>query len=89
MLPCGAGKTLLGISICCKLKKDTLIVCPGDVSAEQWRQQLERWTCEINPEQIMVLTSKTEKKFELNTKSREGVVLISTYPFLSGKLTVK
>jgi superfamily II DNA or RNA helicase len=38
VLPCGAGKTLLGISACCKIKKDTLIVCSGDVLVEQWRR---------------------------------------------------
>lgn len=30
VLPCGAGKTLLGISILCKVKKETLIVCSSD-----------------------------------------------------------
>lgn len=30
VLPCGAGKTLLGISILCKIKREALIVCSSD-----------------------------------------------------------
>ena len=33
VLPCGAGKTLLGIAICAKIKKETLIVCSSDSGA--------------------------------------------------------
>jgi DNA excision repair protein ERCC-3 len=38
VLPCGAGKTLLGIAICAKIKKETLIVCSSDSGAEQWKR---------------------------------------------------
>lgn len=38
VLPCGAGKTLLGISICAKVRKETLIVCSSDSGAEQWKR---------------------------------------------------
>ncbi|CCW68459.1 unnamed protein product [Phytomonas sp. Hart1] len=40
LLPCGAGKTLLGIMIMCKVKKPTLVVCAGSVSVEQWKNQI-------------------------------------------------
>ncbi|XQJ29932.1 DNA repair helicase and transcription factor protein, putative [Leishmania guyanensis] len=40
LLPCGAGKTLLGIMLMCKVKKPTLVVCAGSVSVEQWRSQI-------------------------------------------------
>ena len=38
VLPCGAGKTLLGISVACKIKKETLIICSGEVGVEQWKR---------------------------------------------------
>lgn len=38
VLPCGAGKTLLGIAICTKIKKETLIVCSSDSGADQWKR---------------------------------------------------
>lgn len=44
VLPCGAGKTLLGISICAKVRKETLIVCSSDSGADQWKREIEKWT---------------------------------------------
>ncbi|KAG8346276.1 hypothetical protein TRVL_02892 [Trypanosoma vivax] len=40
VLPCGAGKTLVGIMLLCKVKKPTLILCAGSVSVEQWKNQI-------------------------------------------------
>lgn len=40
LLPCGAGKTLLGIMLMCKVRKPTLVICAGSVSVEQWRNQI-------------------------------------------------
>lgn len=40
VLPCGAGKTLVGIMLLCKVKKPTLIVCAGAVSVDQWKSQI-------------------------------------------------
>ena len=34
VLPCGAGKTLTGITAACTIKKSTLVVCTSQVSAE-------------------------------------------------------
>lgn len=89
VLPCGAGKTLLGISTCCKIKKDTLIVCSGDVLVEQWRREILKWTSEIHPDQITVLTSRTDKFFKFNPKDDRGMILISTYSYLANKLMDK
>lgn len=40
VLPCGAGKTLVGIMLLSKVKKPTLIVCAGAVSVDQWKSQI-------------------------------------------------
>lgn len=89
VLPCGAGKTLLGISTCCKIKKDTLIVCSGDVLVEQWKREILKWTSEIHPDQIGVLTSRTDRFFKFNVKEERGMILISTYSYLANKLMNK
>ena len=34
VLPCGAGKTLTGISASCTMKKSTLVICNSNVSGE-------------------------------------------------------
>ena len=31
-MPCGAGKTLLGIAIAVRIKRSTLVICNGDAS---------------------------------------------------------
>ena len=38
VLPCGAGKTLTGITAACYVKKSVLVLCNSNVSVEQWRQ---------------------------------------------------
>jgi superfamily II DNA or RNA helicase len=88
VLPCGAGKTLLGISVACKIKKDTLIICSGEVAVEQWRREILKWTSEVQPDQIVALTSRTDKNWKRNPKDERGKILISSYPYLTSKLIV-
>ena len=35
VLPCGAGKSLVGITACCTVKKSALVLCDSGVSVEQ------------------------------------------------------
>ena len=45
VLPCGAGKTLVGIGVMDRLKTHTLILATGTVAVRQWRRELlERTT---------------------------------------------
>jgi len=37
VLPCGAGKTLTGITAASHIKKSVLVLCNSNVSVEQWR----------------------------------------------------
>jgi len=34
VLPCGAGKTLTGITAACTIKKNTIVLCTSGVSVE-------------------------------------------------------
>lgn len=40
VLPCGAGKTLVGVMMVAAVKRRTLIVCAGSVSVTQWKNQI-------------------------------------------------
>ena len=40
VLPCGAGKTIIGMGIITNLKFNTLIICPNIVAARQWIDEL-------------------------------------------------
>ena len=37
ILPCGAGKSLVAVEVIQRIKKNTVIFCESQVSAEQWR----------------------------------------------------
>ncbi|KAG0436917.1 General transcription and DNA repair factor IIH helicase subunit XPB [Dictyocoela muelleri] len=78
VLPCGSGKTLVGITAICTIKKPCLIICTSAVSVEQWRQQLIQFTT-ISPNTITRFTSDKKEKIE--------DIVITTYTMLaySGK----
>lgn len=40
VLPCGAGKTIIGMGVISNLKCNTLIICPNIVAARQWIDEL-------------------------------------------------
>jgi len=51
VLPCGAGKTVVGIATMCNVRSHTLIIVPNIVAARQWRNELLERT-NITEEQI-------------------------------------
>ena len=40
VLPCGAGKTLVGVTAACTVKKRVMVLCTSGVAVEQWRSQV-------------------------------------------------
>ncbi len=40
ILPCGSGKTVVAIHAACRLKTNTLILCPNVTSVHQWKREL-------------------------------------------------
>ncbi|HEY7908651.1 MAG TPA: helicase-associated domain-containing protein [Thermomicrobiales bacterium] len=44
LLPCGAGKTLVGIAAAATLQARTLVLCPGRTNAAQWERAFRAWT---------------------------------------------
>ncbi|EMR10265.1 hypothetical protein PNEG_01530 [Pneumocystis murina B123] len=77
VLPCGTGKTLVGITAACTIKKSVLVLCTSSVSVMQWRQQFLQWS-NIKNEDIAVFTSDNKEKF----KGESGVI-ISTYSMIA------
>ncbi|NWF95952.1 MAG: DEAD/DEAH box helicase [Candidatus Thorarchaeota archaeon] len=51
VLPCGAGKTMVGIGVMHRLQTSTLILCPNVVAVRQWIAELLDKTT-LKPEQI-------------------------------------
>ncbi|KAH8653450.1 P-loop containing nucleoside triphosphate hydrolase protein [Xylariales sp. PMI_506] len=81
VLPCGAGKTLVGITAACTIKKGTIVLCTSTMSAHQWRQEFLKWS-NIDPRDITVFTAEKKDKFPGNTG-----IIVTTYPMVtqSGK----
>ncbi|RLV90925.1 DNA repair helicase RAD25 [Spathaspora sp. JA1] len=77
VLPCGAGKTLVGITAACTIRKSVIVLCTSSVSVMQWRQQFLQW-CTIQPENVAVFTSENKEMFT----SDSGLV-VSTYSMVA------
>jgi DNA excision repair protein ERCC-3 len=60
VLPCGAGKTVIGISAMAELKVNTLIVTTNVASVHQWIRELTDKT-DIDPSDIGEYTGDTKK----------------------------
>lgn len=77
VLPCGAGKTLVGITAACTIRKSVIVLCTSSVSVMQWRQQFLQW-CTIQPENVAVFTSENKQMF----RGESGLV-VSTYSMVA------
>lgn len=73
MLPCGAGKSLVGVSAACRIKKSCLCLATNAVSVDQWAFQFKLWST-IKDDHISRFTSDNKEKF----KGMAGVV-VTTY----------
>lgn len=58
LLPCGAGKTIVGVAAICQAGVPTLILGPSRSVADQWRSTLLGSTS-LNPEQVSVLSGNS------------------------------
>ncbi|KAK4787995.1 hypothetical protein SAY86_019314 [Trapa natans] len=73
VLPCGAGKSLVGVSAACRIRKSCLCLATNAVSVDQWAFQFKLWST-IKDEQICRFTSDSKERFRGNA----GVV-VATY----------
>ncbi|KAG8745842.1 DNA repair helicase RAD25 [Ceratobasidium sp. 414] len=77
VLPCGAGKTLVGITAACTIKKSTLVLATSGVSVMQWKREFMQWS-NITDKQISVFTADQKEKFA----GASGIV-VSTYSMIA------
>lgn len=77
VLPCGAGKTLVGITAACTVKKSAIILCTSAMSVVQWKYEFLKWS-NINPDDIAIFTSGEKER--LNQKAG---IIICTYSMVT------
>ncbi|OQS01120.1 TFIIH basal transcription factor complex helicase XPB subunit [Achlya hypogyna] len=77
VLPCGAGKTLTGVTAASTIKKSCLCLCTSAVSVEQWTQQFKMWT--TIPEKKIARFTSVEKDYI----DPESGVIVTTYTMVA------
>jgi DNA excision repair protein ERCC-3 len=73
VLPCGAGKTIVGMAVMAQLQENTLILTTSQTSTEQWRRELLDKT-DLNPADIAEYSSQ---------RKDTGAVTLVTYQMLT------
>jgi len=77
VLPCGAGKTLTGVTASQTIKKSVVCLATNAVSVLQWKYQFQLWTS-IPDENIAVFTSDQKDNLPAGP-----CVLVTTYTMIS------
>ncbi|KAG9315264.1 P-loop containing nucleoside triphosphate hydrolase protein [Chiua virens] len=77
VLPCGAGKTLVGITAACTIKKSCLVLCTSSVSVMQWKQQFMQWS-NVTDRQIAIFTADQKERF-----AGDSGIVVSTYSMVA------
>ncbi|RZC80409.1 hypothetical protein C5167_042979 [Papaver somniferum] len=80
VLPCGAGKSLVGVSAACQIRKSCLCLATSNVSVDQWAYQFRMWST-IREDQICCFTSDagSEKSFNVSN----AAIVVTTYHMIA------
>ena len=77
VLPCGAGKTLVGVTAVASVRKSAIVFCTHGVAVHQWKREFLRWT-DIKYDRIKLFTS--QDKDPLDDKP---CIVITSYPMMA------
>ncbi len=77
VLPCGAGKSLVGVTAACTIKKGVVVLANSNISALQWRNEFQKWS-NINRDDIAIFSSVNKSVFTGNTG-----IIITTYSMVT------
>ena len=81
VLPCGAGKTLLGIAAACALNRNAIVLATTGFSCLQWKQQFLQWT-RLKFHEVISFTATDKEDVSLRPKN-QPFVFITTYHMLT------
>jgi hypothetical protein len=71
VLPCGAGKSLVGVAAAVRMRKSCLCLCTSSVSVDQWRHQFRMWT-NLAEDQVGRFTSSHKQPFKGGRPGQAG-----------------
>lgn len=81
VLPCGAGKTLVGIAAICQMKQRSLVLCINNQNVTQWCRQIKNFTT-IDPQKIIKFVSVDSSKKLKPPDLNEPCIVVSTYTMI-------
>lgn len=83
VLPCGAGKSLTGVTACFTIKKSTMILCINNASVKQWKEQFKIFTT-LSERHVKIFTSETKEQLPVPIKGKplEACVVITTFSMM-------
>eukprot|EP01155_Anaeramoeba_flamelloides_P019320 Anaeramoba_flamelloidesa573845_40.p1 GENE.a573845_40~~a573845_40.p1 ORF type:complete len:538 (+),score=99.47 a573845_40:2-1615(+) len=84
VLPCGSGKTLVGVAAACTIGKPCIILCTSVVAVDQWYREILKWSY-LSGDYILQYSGAqlTNKVVNDKKKLNEVKVVISTYRMFS------
>ena len=86
VLPCGAGKSFVGVTAACTVNKKTMVLCPTGLSVDQWKFQFENWTncltAGVRVEGFTSTSLRDKDEEEVRTMMKADVI-ITTYTALT------
>ena len=82
VLPCGAGKTLVGVTAATTINKRCLVLATSNVSVEQWRSQFKLWST-VQDNQIVRFTRDAKDMAPSGADAKKPTICISTYSMLA------
>ena len=78
VLPCGAGKSLTGVTAATTIKRSCMVLCINTASVKQWKEQFTTWTT-ISPSSVKLFTSGNKEPLPPLT---EACIVITTYAMI-------
>jgi DNA excision repair protein ERCC-3 len=78
VLPCGAGKTLVGIAASATLGKSTIVLCPNQTSVLQWVESFVRFT-DVKRSSLVTLLARNKQPLP---PLHEAVIVLTTYSMI-------
>lgn len=88
VLPCGAGKTLVGIAAAATIKKSTIVLCPNETSINQWEEAFKGFTT-LGRTPRSVIRRLTRGAKEPLPPASEAVILLTTYSMIGMRANAK
>eukprot|EP01064_Diplonema_japonicum_P020757 TRINITY_DN30339_c0_g1_i1.p1 TRINITY_DN30339_c0_g1~~TRINITY_DN30339_c0_g1_i1.p1 ORF type:complete len:818 (+),score=155.65 TRINITY_DN30339_c0_g1_i1:90-2543(+) len=77
-LPCGAGKTMVGVLVAAAIRAPSLVLCTSGIAVEQWVAQFGRWASLHSVDgRVARFTGKVKDKVDEKTQ-----IVVTTYNML-------